>query len=197
MTQVWPAVFKTVIIQRQKLEVGSFRIKNQSAPLVLWIIFIITERVVTETFFWNSTKKISESSRVICVYETKKLIAGSRIILDKLLYSWFRASWFVVLIRSDKMQQYAGIYLLKVYSVCFGRPSHPSLGVQNTVTAASGTDHSNGATTLLQLGLITPRWRKVVVQILWPAPEAAVTIFCTPDNGRDGRPKHVEWFCSK
>ena len=35
MTQVWPAVFKTVIIQRQKLEVGSFPIKNQSAPLII------------------------------------------------------------------------------------------------------------------------------------------------------------------
>jgi len=45
------------------------------------------------------------------------------------------------------MQQYAGIYLLQVYSTCFGRTSHPSSGVQKTVTAASGTGHSNGATT--------------------------------------------------
>ena len=43
------------------------------------------------------------------------------------------------------MQQYAGIYLLQVYSTCFGRPSRPSSGVQKTVTAASGTGHSNGA----------------------------------------------------
>ena len=46
-----------------------------------------------------------------------------------------------VLIRSNKMQQYAGIYLLQVYSTCFGRPSRPSSGVQKTVTAASGTGH--------------------------------------------------------
>jgi len=37
------------------------------------------------------------------------------------------------------MQQYAGIYLLQNYSTRFGCPSHPSLGVQKTVTAASGT----------------------------------------------------------
>ena len=30
-----------------------------------------------------------------------------------------------------------------------------------------------------------------------PVPEAAVTVLCTPDDGCDGHPKHVEWFCSK
>ena len=35
-----------------------------------------------------------------------------------------------LLIRSNKMHRYAGIYLLRVYSTCFGRPSHPSSGVQ-------------------------------------------------------------------
>jgi len=53
------------------------------------------------------------------------------------------------------MQQYAGIYLLQVYSTCFGRPSRPSSGVLKSVTAASGTGHSNGATTFLQRGLIS------------------------------------------
>jgi len=28
------------------------------------------------------------------------------------------------------MQHYAGIYLLQIYSPCFGRPSLPSSGVQ-------------------------------------------------------------------
>ena len=51
------------------------------------------------------------------------------------------------------MQQYAGIYLLQIYSTRFGRPSRPSSGVQKTVTAASGTGHSNSATTFLQRGL--------------------------------------------
>jgi len=40
--------------------------------------------------------------------------------------------------------------------------------------------------------LIRPRWRKVVAQILWPVPEAAVTVLCSPDDGCDGHPKHVE-----
>ena len=48
----------------------------------------------------------------------------------------------VVLIGSNKMQQYAGIYLLQNHSTCFGCPLHPSLGVHKTVTAASGTGHS-------------------------------------------------------
>ena len=51
------------------------------------------------------------------------------------------------------MQQYAGIYLLQNHSTCFGCPSHPSSGVHKTVTAASGTGHSNDiATTFLQRG---------------------------------------------
>ena len=30
------------------------------------------------------------------------------------------------------------------------------------------------------------------VQILRPVPEAAVTVLCSPDDGRDGHPKHVQ-----
>jgi hypothetical protein len=47
-----------------------------------------------------------------------------------------------VLVSSNKMQQYAGIYLLQSHSTCFGCPSHPSSGVHKTVTAASGAGHS-------------------------------------------------------
>ena len=47
-----------------------------------------------------------------------------------------------ILIRSNKMQQYAGIYLLQNQSKHFGCPSHPSSGVHKLVTAASGTGHS-------------------------------------------------------
>ena len=47
-----------------------------------------------------------------------------------------------ILIRSNKMQQYAGIYLLQNHSTCFGCPSPPSSGLHKTVTAASGTGHS-------------------------------------------------------
>jgi hypothetical protein len=59
-------------------------------------------------------------------------------------------------------------------------------GKCTNVTAASGT-----ATTFW------PRRRKAVAQILWPVPEAAVTVLCTADDGCDEHPKHVEWFCSK
>ena len=97
-----------------------------------------------------------------------------------------------ILIRSNKMQQYAGIYFLQNHSTCFGCPSHPSSGAYKTVTAASGTGHSICATAFLQRGQIWPRWRKVVAQILRPVPEAAVTVLCTPDDGCDGHPKHVE-----
>ena len=44
-----------------------------------------------------------------------------------------------VLIKSNEMQQYAGVYLLHNYSTCFGCLSHPSSGVHQTVTAASVT----------------------------------------------------------
>ena len=57
-----------------------------------------------------------------------------------------------ILIRSNKMKQYAGIYLLQNHSTCFGCTSHPSSGVHNTVTAASGADHSIWSTTFLQRG---------------------------------------------
>ena len=46
-------------------------------------------------------------------------------------------------------------------------------------------------TTFLQCGQ-WPRWRKVVAQILWPVPEAAFTVLCSPDDGCDGHPKYVE-----
>ena len=67
-----------------------------------------------------------------------------------------------ILIRSNDMQQYAGVYLLQNYSTCFGCLSRPSSGVHQTVNAASGTGHSVTATTFHQSGLIRPRWRKVV-----------------------------------
>jgi len=64
---------------------------------------------------------------------------------------------------------------------------HPSSGVLKPVTAAS----SGQAGT--RPGVPTwPRWREVAVPILRPVPEAAVTVFSTPDDGCGGHPKHVE-----
>ena len=81
------------------------------------------------------------------------------------------------------MQQYADIYLLQSYSTLFRVSQHPSSGVQKTVTAASGTGHNTGAAICLQHGLIRPRRREVAAPVLWPVPEAAVTVFSTPDDG--------------
>jgi len=89
------------------------------------------------------------------------------------------------------MQQYACIFLLPNHSLHVSgiqRTHHQ----ENIKTAASGTGHSIWALTFLQHGLIRPHWRKVVAQILWPVPEAAVTVLCTPYDGCDGHPKHVE-----
>ena len=33
---------------------------------------------------------------------------------------------------------------------------------------------------------------KLASQIVWSVTEAATTVLCTPDDGRDGRPKHVQ-----
>jgi len=56
------------------------------------------------------------------------------------------------------MQLYAGVYLLQNYSTCFGCLSHPSSGVHQILTAASGTGHSVRETTFRQSSLIRPRW---------------------------------------
>jgi len=61
------------------------------------------------------------------------------------------------------------LYILRV-------SQHPSSGVLKTVTAASGTGHNIGTATSLQRGLSA-------VPILLPVPEAAVTVFSTPDDG--------------
>jgi hypothetical protein len=67
-----------------------------------------------------------------------------------------------ILIRSNEVQQYEGVYLLQNYSTCLGCLSHPSSGIHQTVTAASGTGHNIRGTTFRQRGLIRPRWRTVV-----------------------------------
>jgi len=95
-----------------------------------------------------------------------------------------------IIIRSNEMQQYAGVYLLQNYSICFGCLSHPSSGINQTVNAASGTGHITCQSN--NLPAAWPRWRKVVALTLWPVPEARVTVSCTPDDGCDRHPKHVE-----
>ena len=96
-----------------------------------------------------------------------------------------------ILIRSNKMQKYAGINLLQIilHVSVVHRTHNQEYSYIKLLTAASGT-----ATTFLQSGHIWPRWRRFVVLILWPVPEATVRVLYTPDDGCDGYPKHVEWF---
>jgi len=85
------------------------------------------------------------------------------------------------------MQQYADIYLLVNYSVCFGCPSHPISGLHKTVVAASGIDHTIWGASFLK--------RDQTRTTLGPSvPNQSLIghVLCTPDDGRDGRPKHVE-----
>jgi len=84
------------------------------------------------------------------------------------------------------MQQYADTYLLLNYSTCFRRPSRPSSGVHKTVVATSGTDH------IIWEASFFKRLKKLASQIILSEPEAATTVLCTPDDGRDRHPKHVE-----
>ena len=67
------------------------------------------------------------------------------------------------------MQQYADIYSLQNYSTCFGCHSI----------------HHQEYEKLYPHKLVQtrPRRRGVAVQVVWPVPEAAGTIFDTPNDG--------------
>ena len=93
--------------------------------------------------------------------------------------------------KSNEMQQYADIYLLLNYSTCFGSPSCPSSGVRKTLVAAPGTDHTIWGASFLKRDQRS-RLRKLAPQIVWSVSENATRVLCTPDDGRDGRLKHVE-----
>jgi len=68
--------------------------------------------------------------------------------------------------KPNEMQQYANIYLLQNYSTCFERPSRPSSGVHKTVVA--------------------------VPEVATTGTRGCNYSFMYPDDGRGGRPKHVE-----
>ena len=108
----------------------------------------------------------------------------------------YTAQVIYILIRSNEMKQYAGVYLLQNYCTCFGCLLHPSSGVRQIVTAASGTGHitcqSNNLPPLDHAGRRLLFW-----YMIWPVPKVAVTFWCTPDDGCNRHLKHVEQFCSK
>ena len=114
-------------------------------------------------------------------------------VMKKIKFGMNLYVYISILIRSNKMQQYAGVYLLQNYSTCFGCLSHPSSGVHQTVTAASDTGHIT-----CQSNNLPPAWlghaggRLLLWHVIWPVPEAAVTVLCTPDDGCDWHPKQVD-----
>ena len=116
-----------------------------------------------DCFVWKVNVKCYVLDGVIVIWlylvmryytEYAKIIKICRSYLYVRLPAWFiyetteRTAFYIrssvhrnsILTRSNKMQQYAGIYLLQNYSTCFGCPSHPSSGIHKTVTAASGTE---------------------------------------------------------
>ena len=98
---------------------------------------------------------------------------------NRSLCLWFRAS----LIQRNATQGSVFI-ILQFHSTCFGFQPHPSTGVRETVTTASGTGHIFCAATSIQRG-----------QASLATLEAVVTVLCTSDDGRGWHPKHVEWTC--
>ena len=58
--------------------------------------------------------------------------------------------------KSNKMQQYADIYVLLNYSTRFRHTSRPSSGVHKTVVAASGTDHTVRGASFIKRDQISP-----------------------------------------
>ena len=87
-----------------------------------------------------------------------------------LLYSRFRASWLCI----NKIQQDATVcrYLFTAKLLYMFRTSiAPIVRSTKNVTAAAFTGHSNGATTCTR---------------------GCSYSFCTPDDGRDGHPIHIE-----
>ena len=82
----------------------------------------------------------------------------------------------IILIRPNEIQQYVVIYLLQHESTCMECLSHPSSGVRQTVTAASGTSHSVRATTF-RLSHPSSGVRQIVTAASGTGQRARVTTF--------------------
>ena len=86
----------------------------------------------TPPVFWNTTYFINSSLH-------KFVTVGEIIAFKVFLITYNVPDFYIhgsvhrdsVLIRSNKMQQYAGIYLLHVHSTRFGRPSRPHQEYKN------------------------------------------------------------------
>jgi hypothetical protein len=66
---------------------------------------------------------------------------------------------------------------------------------QMSTVAASGTDHTIRVASFPKRDQINPylvTFEETCSPDCISVPQAATTVLCTPDDGRDGRPKHVE-----
>ena len=129
------------------------------------------------TFFFQIFLSWTRKYQEQCIITHSLLIVNLSALYSTNCVCQIRHVFKNVLIRSNKMQQHAGIYLLENHSTCFGCPSDPSSGVHKTGTTASGAGHSIRATTFLQSGQIWPHWRKLVAQILWPVPRLQLQFY--------------------
>ena len=122
-----------------------------------------------------------------------------------ILCSWFCASK-IYIISVQRGATLSSLYfiLLHDHSTCFGCLSHPSSGVHETVVTTTGTSH-----------MVVQLPRSSVAKLDWgtcPINEyfltdfyllrfpthrdiwLVVTFSCSPDDGCERHPKHVEWF---
>ena len=119
-------------------------------------VLIVYTHSAWKLFAWRDTKlkfvcRLSRVLKFLCLTELFEWHRSSFVfVFVSLSFCWFILRIFYIhgsvhrdsiLVRSNKMQQYAGVYLLQIYSTCFGCLSHPSSGVHKTVTPASGTGH--------------------------------------------------------
>jgi len=75
----------------------------------------------------SNTVSVSQTNNGGKVYIHQLFIVGTKTCMTVNVFFIFMVLCIVsILIRSNKMQQYAGIYLLQIYSTCFRCPSHPS-----------------------------------------------------------------------
>jgi len=82
-----------------------------------------------------------------------------------------RAINVIMWIKIQQMQQYKDIYSLQNYSTYLGCHSTHH---RDWFVRVARDSHKPVP--------IKPRWRAVAVQVVWPVPEAAGTVFHTPDD---------------
>ena len=112
---------------------------------LIWVFFFLGSFSYYILWYWQRGNHILGDVRVHILYTMISDRRFRNYCFFKNIYIHGSVHRNSILIRSNKMQQYAGIYLLQNHPACFGCPSHTSSGAHKTVTAASGT-----ATTFLQ-----------------------------------------------